>query len=197
MKGGRAAFIDRDGTVNELVPDPRTGRPESPLRVEDVRLIPGVAQALRDLAAAGWLLVGVTNQPAAAKGFVSADELTAVQGRVLQLLEAERVHLDAVRMCLHHPAGIVPGLSGRCDCRKPEPGMLLDAAGDLDVDLGRSWMIGDTDADILAGKAAGCRTVLLTHEPSSHKRSRDAGADIVAPDLEAAARLLLGRERVN
>jgi D-glycero-D-manno-heptose 1,7-bisphosphate phosphatase len=197
MKGVRAAFIDRDGTVNELVPDPQTGRPESPLRAADVRLLPGAAQALGELAAAGWLLVGVTNQPAAAKGFVSTEELSAIQARVLELLEAQGVHLDAVRMCLHHPAGIVPGLSGRCDCRKPEPGMLLDAARDLGVDLSRSWMIGDTDADVMAGKAAGCRTVLLTHEPSSHKRSGDAGADIVAPNLRAAAGLLLGPEGVN
>lgn len=195
--GARAAFIDRDGTVNELIPDPETGRPESPLRAEDVRLIPGAASALRDLAGAGWRLIGVSNQPAAAKGSVSTEQLFAVQARVLELIAAQGVRFDDFRMCLHHPAGVVPELSGLCDCRKPEPGMLLEAARALNVDLARSWMIGDTDADVEAGRAAGCRTVLLTHEPSAHKRSGNQEANIVAPSLHAAARLLLGPEQVN
>jgi D-glycero-D-manno-heptose 1,7-bisphosphate phosphatase len=193
----RAAFVDRDGTINELVPDPRTGRPESPLRPEDVRLIPGAAGALRELAGAGWLLVGVSNQPAVAKGMVSAQQLDSVQARVLELLEAERVRLDDFRMCLHHPGGVVPELTGECGCRKPAPGMLIDAARARGIDLASSWMIGDTDADVLAGRAAGCRTVLLAHEPSSHKRSGDAEPNLVAPDLDTAARLLLASERVN
>ena len=193
----RAAFVDRDGTVNELVPDPHTRRPESPLRPEEVTLIAGAASALRELAAAGWLLVGVSNQPAVAKGTVSAEQLASVQARVLELLDAESVHFDDFRMCLHHPDGVVGKLARPCECRKPAPGMLIDAAHALGIDLTSSWMIGDTDADVLAGQAAGCRTVLLAHEASSHKRSGDAEPDLVAPDLGAAARLLLSGERVN
>jgi D-glycero-D-manno-heptose 1,7-bisphosphate phosphatase len=197
VAGARAAFVDRDGTINELVPDPETGRPESPLRPEDVRLIPGAAGALRALARADWLLIGVTNQPAAAKGLVPRSQLAAVHTRVLELLEADGVHFADFRICLHHPAGVVPELSGPCACRKPEPGMLFEAARTMDIDLGTSWMIGDTDGDVGAGRAAGCRTVLITHGPSSHKRGGDAEPDIVAPDLDAAARLLLGPEQVN
>jgi D-glycero-D-manno-heptose 1,7-bisphosphate phosphatase len=197
VAGARAAFVDRDGTINEVVPDPQTGLPESPLRPEDVRLIPGAAAALRDLARAGWLLVGASNQPAAAKGLVSREQLAAVQARVLALVAAEGVRFDDFRICLHHPAGVVPELTGPCVCRKPEPGMLLEAARALGIDLERSWMIGDTDGDVGAGRAAGCRTVLITHEPTAHKRSGDAGADVWVPDLAAAARLLLGPERVN
>lgn len=197
VTAARAAFVDRDGTINELVPDPHTGRPESPLRPEDVSLIPGAAGALRALAAAGWRLVGVSNQPAAAKGVVSAQQLDAVQARVLELLAAERVRLDAFRICLHHPDGVIPELTGACECRKPAPGMLIDAAQALSIDLARSWMIGDTDADVRAGHAAGCRTVLLAHEPSSHKRSGDAEPDLMAGDLDQAAQLLLSPERVN
>ena len=197
MSRARAAFVDRDGTINELVLDPRTRHPESPLRVEDVALIPGAAGALRRLAAGGWLLVGVSNQPAAAKGMVSLGQLSEVQARVLELLAADGARLDGFWICPHHPEGVVPGLTGRCDCRKPAPGMLIDAARELDIDLERSWMIGDTDSDVLAGAAAGCRTVLIEQEASGHKRKGAAQPDVVTPDLQAAAALLLGEEPVN
>lgn len=197
MSGARAAFVDRDGTINELVPDPQTGRPESPLRVEDVALIAGVASALRRLTAGGWLLVGVSNQPAAAKGTATPAQLAEVQARVLELLAAEGARLDQFRVCPHHPDGVVPGLAGPCDCRKPAPGMLIDAARDLHIDLERSWMIGDTDSDVLAGAAAGCRTVLIEQEASRHKRKGTARPDAVMPNLRAAAALLLGGDAVN
>jgi D-glycero-D-manno-heptose 1,7-bisphosphate phosphatase len=165
--------------------------PESPLATDDVRLLPGAAAAARDLADAGYLLVCVSNQPAAAKGQASVQQLLAVHQRVLELLGREGVTLDAWRLCLHHPDGVVPELSGPCDCRKPAPGMLLDAASSLDIELGSSWMVGDTDADIAAGKAAGCRTVLIEYSGSAHKRSKQPSADIRAADLaDAVARLL-------
>ena len=148
----RAAFVDRDGTLDELVPDPVSGEPEGPLHARDVTLIPGAAAALGDLTGAGWLLIGVTNQPAAAKAKVSVDELAEVQARVLELLPAEGVRFDDFRLCMHHPDGVVPALSRECDCRKPAPGMLLEAAGPLGVDLSASWMIGDTDSDVEAGQ---------------------------------------------
>jgi D-glycero-D-manno-heptose 1,7-bisphosphate phosphatase len=197
VSAARAAFVDRDGTINELVPDPLTGQPESPLQVEDVALIPGAARALRRLAAGGWLLVGVSNQPAAAKGTVSPEQLAAVQARVLELLGADGARMDGFRICPHHPEGVVPGLAGPCDCRKPAPGMLIDAARELDIDLEHSWMIGDTDSDVLAGAAAGCRTVLIEQEASGHKRKGTAQPDAVMPDLQAAAALLLREEPVN
>jgi D-glycero-D-manno-heptose 1,7-bisphosphate phosphatase len=184
-------FVDRDGTINELVPDARTGLPESPLSSRDVRLLDGAAAALRDLAAAGWLLVGVSNQPAAAKETATVDQLKAVQRRVLELLAVEGVRFDDFRLCLHHPDGSDPLLGGQCDCRKPRPGMLVDVAARLGIDLASSWMIGDTDSDVMAGRAAGCRTVLLTHAPSAHKRLAGLAPDMFAEDLRAASALLL------
>jgi D-glycero-D-manno-heptose 1,7-bisphosphate phosphatase len=183
--------------INELVGDPVSGLPESPLRVEDVVLIPGAAQALRRLSHAGWLIVGVSNQPGAAKGFVSVTQLEAVQARVLELLAAGGASVDAFRMCLHHPDGVVPELSGDCECRKPAPGMLLDAAAELDIDLAASWMIGDTDGDVLAGASAGCQTILIQHRDSGHKRSGAGQPDLVAPSLEVAIGRLLLRNHVN
>ena len=197
MTGPMAAFIDRDGTVNELVADPESGNPESPLRAADVVLIPGAAEAVRRLSAAGWLVVGASNQPAAAKGTVSRDQLAEVQARLLELLAFEGARFDDFRICLHHPKGVVSELTGDCECRKPAPGMLLAAARDLGIDLRASWMIGDTDSDVLAGRAAGCRTVLITHRPSAHKRMGGAVPCAFAPDLDAAVTVLLERERVD
>jgi D-glycero-D-manno-heptose 1,7-bisphosphate phosphatase len=192
-----AAFIDRDGVINALVADPRSGHPESPLRVQDVALLPGAAAALHRLAAAGWPLIGVSNQPAAAKGVVSVDDLQAIQARVTELLAGAGVRFDDFRLCLHHPDGVLPELTGPCDCRKPAPGMLLEAARTHDLDLARSWMVGDTDADVLAGRAAGCSTLLITHGPSAHKRLGAAVPDTTAADLREAAGVILARDAVH
>jgi D-glycero-D-manno-heptose 1,7-bisphosphate phosphatase len=188
-----AAFLDRDGVLNELVPDPLTGAPESPLDPRDVALVPGAAEAALKLRGAGYLLIGVSNQPAAAKGLVSLDTLQRVQARVLKLLAAEGVSFDAFQICHHHPAGVVPELTVACDCRKPAPGMLVDAARELEVELAPSWMIGDTDADVAAGAAAGCHTILIEHSASAHKRVLEPAPELRAADLQEAAALLLDR----
>jgi D-glycero-D-manno-heptose 1,7-bisphosphate phosphatase len=195
VSGRPAAFLDRDGTLNELVPDD-SGLPESPLRAADVRLIDGAAVAARQLAQAGFALVCVSNQPAAAKGKVSLERLLAVHERVLELLREEGVQLDASRLCLHHPQGVVPELTGGCGCRKPAPGMLLDAAEELGLDLASSWMFGDTASDVLAGHAAGCRAVLIEHPGSAHKRAEEASPDLLASNLaDGVAQLLEERLR--
>ena len=192
-----AVFVDRDGVINELVSDPLSGRPESPLRVADVRLVPGAAAALRGLVDAGWRLIGVSNQPSAAKGLMPLTELHAIQARVRELLSAEGVWFDDFRLCLHHPEGIVPELSGDCDCRKPAPGMLIAAAEELGVDLQRSWMVGDTDGDVQAGRAAGCRTILVQHPDSAHKRTGEPRPDAVVRDLTAATGIILATKGVH
>lgn len=187
-----AAFLDRDGVLNEGVLDSDSGALESPLAVADVHLLPGVAAALCELAGAGFALVCVSNQPAAAKGRATVDELLAVHERVLTLLAREGARLDVSYLCPHHPDGVVPELSGPCPCRKPAPGMLLGAADALGLDLGASWFLGDTDTDVFAGEAAGCRTVLLEYPGSSHKRPGPAWADLHAADLPSGVARLLG-----
>lgn len=191
MSDAAAVFLDRDGVLNELVPDPLSGNPESPLRVEDVRLVEGVAAVSR-LAQAGFALVCVSNQPSAAKGAVTVEVLRAVHARVVELLALAGVRLAASRLCLHHPAGVVPGLSGPCQCRKPAPGMLFDLADALRVTLCRSWIVGDTDADVGAGQAAGCRTALIDYPGSAHKRSAQVVPDLRAANLPEATAKILG-----
>jgi D-glycero-D-manno-heptose 1,7-bisphosphate phosphatase len=165
--------------------------------VADVRLIAGAAEALRRLADAGWRRVGVSNQPSAAKGYVSLGEVHAVQARVLELLGTEGVRFDDFRLCLHHPDGVIPELTGPCECRKPAPGMLLAAADELTIDLARSWMVGDTDTDVQAGRAAGCRTILIEHRDSAHKRTAQLRPDALVTDLAAAAGVILAWKGVH
>jgi histidinol-phosphate phosphatase family protein len=192
--GGRAAvFLDRDGVINELVPDPVSGACESPLCVADVRLVPGAATAAARLARLGFVLVCVSNQPAAAKGEAPVSRLLEVHRRVLELLREQNVTLGASRLCLHHEHGVVPELSRPCDCRKPAPGMLLDAARALAIDLRISWMVGDTDADVAAGDAAGCMTMLVRHPGSFHKRLQGLRADLAADSLAGGVARLAAR----
>lgn len=193
MSGSPAAFLDRDGVLNDVVPDPRTGTDESPLHPDDVRLMPGVGAAILELAAAGYVLVQVSNQPAAAKGHVSVEQLRAVQDRVEELLAVDGVRLDDARLCLCHPDGVVPDLAGPCNCRKPAPGMLLDAARELNLDLGRSWMFGDGSADVGAARAAGCRVALVEHPRTAHRRQDAGEPDLKAATLPDAVRLLVHR----
>lgn len=198
MSARPAAFLDRDGTLNELVPDRASGLPESPLCSADVRLIQGAAGAARALALAGFALVCVSNQPAAAKGKVPLERLLDVHERVIALLGEEGVHLDASRLCLHHPEGVVAELTGPCACRKPAPGMLLDAAQELGLDLASSWIVGDTDSDVAAGAAAGCQTMLIEHPGSVHKRLQVVKPDVLAESLaDGIAKIDLWRSETN
>ncbi len=184
-------FLDRDGVLIEGVPDPVSGLLESALRVQDVRLLPGVATAMTALSAAGYALVCVSNQPAAAKGKITLEQTRAIHERVIELLAERGASLDASYLCPHHPEGIVPALAMRCTCRKPAPGMLLEASRRFGLGLGRAWMVGDTDTDVEAGRAAGCRTALLSYGGAVHKRSGDASPDLLVRDLSATAARLL------
>jgi D-glycero-D-manno-heptose 1,7-bisphosphate phosphatase len=185
-----AVFLDRDGLIDKGVIDEELGEYESPYRPEDVELEDRAVDGLRALRELGWPLIVVSNQPAAAKGRVSLADLRAVHERVVELLDEEGLALDEWHYCFHHPRGVVPQLSGPCPCRKPEPGMLLTAAAKHDIDLERSWTIGDTDTDVRAGRAADTHTILVENPRSAHKRAGGAGEDHRAADLAEAAAIV-------
>jgi D-glycero-D-manno-heptose 1,7-bisphosphate phosphatase len=190
MTSGAIVFIDRDGVLNELVVDPSSGKPESPYAARDVRLMPQAVAGIRALRRLDVPIAVVSNQPAAAKGRITVASLREVHDEVDRLLHDAGISVDAYRYCFHHPAGADPTLSVACDCRKPAPGMLLDAAGEVGVrDLSGSWMIGDSDVDVLAGRAAGCRTILIEEPASAHRRGH-AEPDARAADLYEAARIV-------
>jgi D-glycero-D-manno-heptose 1,7-bisphosphate phosphatase len=197
--GTKAIFLDRDGTLNEMVYDETHGLLDSPRRPEQVVLIAGVAAFMRQARDAGYKLVVVTNQPGIAKGTLMLPELEAVNGRLAELLKLEGAWWDALYFCPHHPKG-QPGVASPyvmdCDCRKPKSGMLLRAAAEMDIDLHASWMVGDGLNDIQAGNAAGCRTVLVgtlkLEQVEKFYSMPHAMPTITVSDINGAARLLVG-----
>ena len=149
----RAVFLDRDGTL--------VHSRHYPSRPEDLHLYDGIGPGLRNLQKAGFRLVVITNQAGIARGYFTEIDLQRMHEYLAMQLSQLGVRLDGIYHCPHHPAGVIPELSVRCDCRKPQPGMLLRAAADLSLDLHSSWFVGDILDDIEAGKRAGCRTVLV------------------------------------
>lgn len=158
-----ALFLDRDGILNEMVYDEDHGLFDSPRRPDQVRLVRGAAELVQAAHANGYDVVVVTNQPGIAKGTLTGGMLDAVNGRLAELLREQGAAWDAIYHCPHHPrgSGVSNAFVRDCDCRKPKPGMLLQAARERSLDLGRSWMVGDGVVDVAAGRAAGCRTILV------------------------------------
>jgi D-glycero-D-manno-heptose 1,7-bisphosphate phosphatase len=146
-------FIDRDGTLTEEV-----GYVNHPSRL---RLLPRAADAVRRLNAAGVAAVLVTNQAGIARGYFSPEVLEAVNDRLTVELARAGAHLDGIYVCPHHPTEGEPPYRARCECRKPQPGLLLRAAAELGLDLARSTMVGDKASDLVPGRAVGAATVLV------------------------------------
>ena len=156
----KAVFLDRDGTINKYVGFLRN--------IDEFELIDGVADAIKKINDSGYLTIVVTNQPVIARGEVSFEGLEEIHNKMETLLGKEGAYLDAIYFCPHHPhkgyEGERPELKFDCDCRKPKPGMLLNAARDFNIDLSQSWMIGDGENDIKAGQNAGCQTASIGSE---------------------------------
>jgi len=195
--GGRpAVFLDRDGTIIEEVNYLRD--PEA------VRLLPGAAEGMRALQAGGFALVVVTNQSAVARGLLSRAGLHAVHLRLREELRAAGVRLEGIEFCPHHP-----DFTGACSCRKPADGMLRRAAHRFDLDLARSYLVGDSRSDLEAGRRAGCRTVLVRtgyggkleadwraeQDRRAPARAPDQLSDAVVDDLAVAASWILAAGR--
>lgn len=158
----KAIFLDRDGTINKYVGFLRD--------IDEFELLDGVADAIQEINASGYLAIVSTNQPVIARGEVSFDELEMIHNKMETLLGQKGAYLDAIYFCPHHPhkgyEGERPELKFDCECRKPKPGMLLKAAQEFNIDLAQSWMIGDGENDIKAGMNAGCKTALIGESAS-------------------------------
>lgn len=158
----KAIFLDRDGTINKYVGFLR--------EVEQFELLPNTSEAIKKINNSGYLAIVVTNQPVVARGEVTFEQLDQIHNKMEALLGKDGAYLDGIYFCPHHPhkgfEGEIPELKVECECRKPKPGMLLQAAKDFNIDLSKSWMIGDSDNDILAGENAGCFTARVTEKDS-------------------------------
>jgi len=168
-----AVFLDRDGVLNKLVW--REGRGVSPRALSEFEVLPEAAACVEALRRAGLLLVVVTNQPDIARGFLTPTELEGMHARLQEL-----VQVDAIYVCPHDD-------SDRCSCRKPKAGLLLRASRELKIDLPLSYLVGDTWKDVAAGRAAGCKTILVATDEAV---VRGSSADSSVPSLEMAAKLI-------
>ena len=176
----RAAFLDRDGIINRKA---REG--EYVTRWEDMEILPGVAEAIALLNQAGFCVIVVSNQRCVARELITTGELDALHQRMCQALVSAGAKIDAIYYCPHEnrPA---------CRCRKPQPGLLLDAARAYNIDLAASWMIGDSKADMEAGRSAGCKTALMAGSDESSKPE----PDMILVSLLDGVQQILRREEV-
>lgn len=170
----RAVFLDRDGVINRAVV--RNGKSYPPETLDDFELLPGVEQAIQALRKAGFLIIVVTNQPDVATGVQQRGVVEAMHKKLRTLAPC-----DDIKVCYHTD-------SDDCECRKPKPGMLLDAASEWNVDLGRSFMVGDRWRDIAAGAAAGCATFFIDY---GYAEQRPVNPGVVVRSLEEASSHIL------
>src|SRR5208282_6807522 len=168
-------FLDRDGVINR-----KAAEGYYVIQWEAMEFLPGVHEAIRLLNQAGLFVVVVSNQRCVAKGLITTDELDSLHGRMRREFQAAGARIDAIYYCPHDS-------QPPCGCRKPQPGMLFDAAQTHDVNLAVSWMIGDSAHDVEAGRNAGCNTARLIMD----EQSIDGDADVVAPSLLAAVHKIL------
>ncbi len=157
--------VDRDGTLIDFYRDPELGVVTPAFHPEHVRFLPGAVEGLRLFVQAGWPIAIATNQPGAAKGEIPREAIERTNAALTARLADAGVPVARLAVCLHHPLGGPggdPTLVVACDCRKPLPGLLLQAEAALGLDPARSWMIGDTAVDVSAARAAGFRAALLT-----------------------------------
>ena len=177
----QAIFLDRDGVINE-------NRADYVRTWEQVQFLPGVFDALRKLAGSDFAVVVVTNQSGVGRGLMAAETMRAINDGIVARVQAEGGRIDAVYACPHRP-------DEGCGCRKPRPGMLLQAAADLQIDLGRSFLIGDAVTDVEAALGAGCRPLMVRsgrgQAQLSNLRVQGYEAVPVVADLSEAVELIL------
>ena len=183
----KAIFLDRDGTINEYVGFLRN--------IDDFRLLPHVAEAIKKINASPYLTIVATNQPVVARGEVTFQQLEEIHMKMETELGKANAYLDDIFYCPHHPhkgyEGEIPELKIDCDCRKPRTGMIDQAAKKYNIDLAKSWYIGDTTMDIQTGKNAGMKTILVKTGEGGHDRKYPVEPDYIAADLEEAVSYIL------
>ena len=192
--------MDRDGVINELVYHPEFGIIDSPLNPEELKIIDGVPEAIKKLNELGFKVVIVSNQPAIAKGKTTMELFNKIREKMKQELKRAGAIIDSEYYCFHHPEAKLPEYRVNCNCRKPKPGLLLKAAKELNIDLSKSYMIGDGLTDIIAGKLAGCKTILigkLKCDICKLMDELDARPNFIAKNLTEAVEIIINNEINN
>lgn len=194
----RAVFLDRDGTLNAMVYQADHGLVDSPANPRQFELLPGVGEAVAQINKAELLTVVVSNQPGIAKGKFNVASLDAINKQMNIELAAFQAHLDAIYYCTHHPNAVNLEYKQSCNCRKPRPGLILQAAADLNIDISNSYIIGDGVVDIQAGRAAGVRATFFLGNRKGYLfeafERNDVMPDYIVPTLADAVNVILGLE---
>ena len=188
-----AVFLDRDGVLNEIIFHQEMGILETPFTAGQFRLKNGAGKAVRQINRNGLKAVVISNQPGVAMRHFTRKTLKATTDKMKRLLARDSAKLDGVYYCLHHPKKGFGALKRNCSCRKPRPGLFFQAARDMNLDLKRSWMIGDSITDVEAGKKAGVKTVLLAHlkcDLCHLMAKRGIKPDYLAKNLKDAVRTI-------
>jgi len=168
----RALFLDRDGVINRMVLYEDGW--DSPQNTQDVALVDDIEKVISWANKKGIGVIEVSNQPGVAKGKMDQKTADAIGKRVHRLLRDSGAFIDKVYICPHHPEAVVPELKAVCDCRKPKPGLLIKAAEELQIDLGKSVFLGDKASDVEAGRKAGCKTIIFIHAEDSDGKVEEA-----------------------
>ncbi len=171
----RAVFLDRDGVINRAIV--REGKPYPPASLAELEILPGVHEALQNLQDANYLLVVVSNQPDVARGTVKREDV-----ELMNAFLSSQLPIDDFKICYHDS-------EDKCSCRKPLPGALLEAAQEYDIDLSKSFMVGDRWRDVKAGVSAGCKTFFINY---GYAEQKPENSDFIVPSLLVAKEIILG-----
>lgn len=195
----KAIFLDRDGVINELIYYTDMGIVDSPFTPEQFKLIPSVDKAIKNFQKLGFKAIIVSNQPGVAKNNFAIETFEKIREKMKKELKKKDVVIDSEYYCFHHPDGKISKYRKICNCRKPAPGLLLTAAKENNIDLSESWMIGDGITDIQAGKAAGCKTILIGRmkcDLCKIMEHEGVKPDFISPNLFKAS-LIIEKEARN
>ena len=197
----RAVFLDRDGVLNDLVYDKEEGRVVSPFSARQLRVFPFVPEAVREIRDdLGFRVVVISNQPGVAKRQFTLAQLERMNAKVRKAIAGGGASLDGEYYCLHHPDADVKKYRKDCECRKPKPGLLVRAAGEMGLDVASSYFVGDGIVDVKAGNGAGCKTILVGHMNSTLSRlieQEDARPDYMVHSLKDVPALLRRLKRTG
>lgn len=194
----KAAFLDRDGVINEIVYHKEMGILDSPFTVNQIKILPNVGKAIKKLKELGYFIVIVSNQPGVAKNHFNLDDLEKMKEKIRKELKKKGATFDAEYYCIHHPYAKIKEYKIKCKCRKPAPGMIIEAAKEHSIDLSKSWMIGDGINDIQAGQKAGVKTILIGRmkcDLCNLMEDKKVKPNFIAPNLYKASMIIKNIER--
>jgi len=183
----KAVFLDRDGVINELYYDDNQGVIDSPFHPEQFVLFPKVGEAINTFHKLGYLVIVISNQPGIAKKHFTEKTFEAIKKKMRDDLKKHNAYVDAEYYCLHHPEAKIEKYHKICDCRKPKPGMILQAAKEHNIDISSSWMTGDSVEDIELGHNVGCKTIFIGTKKTYIWKKMVVEPDFIAPSLYEAS----------